>query len=186
MHPTLCLPSTFINWFSAWLASMKIDFRQHINPQCGHNPPMLACDGTHIGVLIMNMELERIVTGIDLDKEIKPKHKRLDRVLIRDKTTKHLRYICNKKLSKLAEDEILTMEEETRKTQYMLTYIQVKNDPIVHEFIQLFISGNKEDVFHNWMAKLLHMLSGDPPVESVVHFYSTCRYYYSLCANAGK
>ena len=62
-----------------------------------------------------------------------------------------------KKNSKLAEDEILTIEEETRKTQYMLTYIQVKNDPIVHEFIELFISGNKEDEFHNWMAKLLHM-----------------------------
>ena len=75
----------------------------------------------------MNMELERTVTGIDLDKEIKPKHKRLDRVLIHNKTTrKHLRYMCNKKLSKLAEDEILTMEEETRKTQYMLTHIQVK------------------------------------------------------------
>ena len=70
----------------------------------------------------------------------------------------------------MAEDEILTIEEETRKTQYMLKHIQVKNDPIVHEFIQLFISGNKEDVFHNWMAKLLHMLSGDPPVESVVPF----------------
>ena len=70
----------------------------------------------------------------------------------------------------MAEDEILTIEEETRKTQYMLTHIQVKNDPIVYEFIQLFISGNKEDVFYNWMAKLLHMLSGDPPVESVVPF----------------
>ena len=148
--PHFMSPNTFINWFFAWLASMKIDFKQHINPQCGHDPPMLACDGTHIGVSIMNMELERTVTGIDLDKEIKPKHKRLDRVLIHNKTTrKHLRYMCNKKLSKLAEDEILTIEKETRKTQYMLTHIQVKNDPIVHEFIQLFISGNKEDVFHN-------------------------------------
>ena len=76
---------------------MKIDFRQNIDPQCGHDPPMLACDGTHIGVSIMNMDLERSITGIDLDKEIKPKHKRLDRVLICDKTTrKHLRYMCKK------------------------------------------------------------------------------------------
>ena len=171
--PHFMSPNTFINWFFAWLASMKIDFRKHIDPQCGHDPPMLACDGTHIGVSIMNMELERTVTGIDLDKEIKPKHKRLDRLLICDKTTrKHLRYMCNKKLSKLPEDEILTLEQENRKTQDMLRHIQTKNAPIVHEFIQLFLSGNKEDVFNNWMAKLLHMLSGDPPIESVVPFTS--------------
>ena len=44
--PHFMSPNTFINWFFAWLASMKIDFKQHINPQCGHDPPMLACDGT--------------------------------------------------------------------------------------------------------------------------------------------
>ena len=80
--------------------------------------------------------------------------------------------MCNKKLAKLPEDEILTLEEENRKTIDMLRHIQTKNAPIVHGFIQLFLSGNKEDVFHNWMAKLLHMLSGDPPIESVVPFTS--------------
>ena len=75
--------------------------------------------------------------------------------------------MCNKKLSKLAEDEILTLEEETRKTQDMLRHIQLKNAPIVCEFIQLFLNGNKEGLFRKWMAKLLHLLSGDPPVESV-------------------
>ena len=80
--------------------------------------------------------------------------------------------MCNKKLSKLPEDEILTLEQENRKTEDMLRHIQTKNAPIVHEFIQLFLSGNKEDVFNNWMAKLLHMLSGDPPIESVVPFTS--------------
>ena len=76
--PHFMSPNTFINWFFAWLASMKIDFRKHIDPQCGHNPKMLACDGTHIGVSIMNMDLQKTVTGIDSDREIKPKHKRLD------------------------------------------------------------------------------------------------------------
>ena len=76
--------------------------------------------------------------------------------------------MCNKKLSKLAKHEILTLEEETRKTQDMLRHIQVKNVPTVCQFIQLLLIGNKEDLFHKWMAKLLHMLSGNPPVESVV------------------
>ena len=95
----------------------------------------------------MNMELERTVTGIDIDKEIKPKHKRLDRLLICDKTTrKLLRYMCNKKMSKLPEDEILTLEEETRKTQDMLRHIQTKNAPIVYEFIQLFLKWEQRRI----------------------------------------
>ena len=36
----------------------------------------------------------------------------------------------------------------------------------------MFLSGNHDELLHIWMAKLPHMLSGDPPVESVVPFSS--------------
>ena len=80
--PSFMSPNTFINWFFAWLANMKIDFRKHIDPQRGHDTKVFACDGTHIGVSIMNMDVQKTVTGIDSDRVIKPKHKCLDRVLI--------------------------------------------------------------------------------------------------------
>ena len=41
---------TFIGWFFGWLSALKIEFLKEIDPYCGHNPKMLACDGTHIGV----------------------------------------------------------------------------------------------------------------------------------------
>ena len=41
---------TFIGWFFSWHSAFKIDFRKHIDPFCGYNPDIFACDGTHIGV----------------------------------------------------------------------------------------------------------------------------------------
>ena len=114
----------------------------------------------------MHMDLGKTVTGIDIDKEVKLKQKRLDRLLICDKSTrKHLRYLCKKLLSKLPDDEIIQLDEEIRKTQDMLRHIQTKNVPVVYDFIDMFLSMNHEELFHIWMAKLLHMLSGDAPVK---------------------
>ena len=48
----------------------------------------------------------------------------------------------------------------------------MKNMPQVYDFIELFLSGRQDDLFHIWMVKLLHLLSDDPPVESVVPFSS--------------
>ena len=171
--PSFMSPNTFINWFFAQLASMKINFRKHIDPQCGHDPKILACDGTHIGVSIMNMDLQKTVCGIDSDRVIKPKHKCLDKVLICNKSTrKDLRYLCNKLLSKLPDDEMLQIDEENRKTQDMMRHIQMKNVPQVYDFTELFLRGRQDNLFHIWMGKLLHLLSSDPPVESFVLFSS--------------
>ena len=118
---------------------MKINFREHIDSQCGHDPKILANDGTHIGVSVMNMDLWKTVTGIDIDKEVKPNHKRLDRLLICDKSARmHLRYLCNKLLSKLPNHDIIQLNEENRKTQDMLRHIQTKNAPVVYDFIDIF------------------------------------------------
>ena len=131
---------------------MKIHFREHIDPQCGHDPKILACNGTHIGVSIMNTDLQKTVTGIDIDKEIKLKHKRLDRLLIDNKSTrKHLRYLYNKLLSKLPDDENLRLDEETRKTQDMVRHIQTNNVPVVPDFVDMFLSGIMMNCFtYGW------------------------------------
>ena len=61
--------NTFVKWFFGWLAHMKIDFRKEIDPWCGHDPEYLACDGTHIGVNIRHMHLDRPVIFPDKDGE---------------------------------------------------------------------------------------------------------------------
>lgn len=56
---------TFIKWIFSWMASMKIDFRKEVDPWCGHEPKVLACDGTHIGVSMRYMDLQNPVTISD-------------------------------------------------------------------------------------------------------------------------
>ena len=51
-------PNNFISWFFCWISAFQINFRKERNPWCGSKPPILACDGTHIGVSIRNMKLD--------------------------------------------------------------------------------------------------------------------------------
>ena len=61
---------------------MKIDFRKEIDPVCGYNPKILTCDGTHIGVSIKHLHLDKPVTQPDTDEIMKAKHQRIRRLLI--------------------------------------------------------------------------------------------------------
>ena len=56
--------------FSAGKCKLPFTFGAEQDPWCGSKPPILACDGTHIGISIRNMKLERPVTDTDL-----PEHK---------------------------------------------------------------------------------------------------------------
>ena len=100
--PNFMSANTFVKRFFGWLAHMKIDFRKEINPWCGHDPQYLACDGTHIGVNIKHMHLDRPVIFPDKDCEpLQALHRRKDRNIIPDdETRKHLWYICEQVLPK--------------------------------------------------------------------------------------
>ena len=96
-------PNSFISWFFSWIAVLKIDFQKEIEPWCQHKPSILACDGTHIGITKMNMNLLKNVTLPD-DKEttLKSMHKRYDCVIVRKKEhRKHMQYLSKKYLKKL-------------------------------------------------------------------------------------
>ena len=75
--------NTFIGWFFAWITAFKIDFRKEVDPWCEYKPKILACDGTHIGVSVRNMNLDMPVTMPDMkDAVLKPMHKRGDRLIL--------------------------------------------------------------------------------------------------------
>ena len=78
--------NTFISYFFAWLSSFQINFRKHIDPKCGHNPRILACDGTHMGVSAKNMKLEYPVTKPDIDIVLESRHRQKQRALIPNST----------------------------------------------------------------------------------------------------
>ena len=85
---------------------MKIDFRKEIDPVYGYNPKVLACDGTHIGVSIKHLHLDKPVTQPDLDEVKKAKHQRIKRLLIGQKSTREaICYCCNDILGKITDEE---------------------------------------------------------------------------------
>ncbi len=92
--------TTFNKVFFTWIAKMNLDFRQFIDPWCGYDPPVLACDGTHLGVSFKNLKLEKPVTEPDLvGQKVKPVHKRADRLLLSDQEARgFLHFLCLKLL----------------------------------------------------------------------------------------
>ena len=53
--------TTFTAFIFSWMANFNIDFRE-VCSQCGHNPPVLACDGTKIGIPLRNAKFSAIET----------------------------------------------------------------------------------------------------------------------------
>ena len=181
------ITNTFISWFFCWIAAFKIDFCQEHNPWCENKPPILACNGTHIGVSIRNLNLRMPVMEPDLPHvTLKAQHKRNDQLLIRDASSrKHLKYLCRKYLKKTKEKELIDEELELTRTQEMLAKVLSENkfdehgneiQPPQQELYEAllvftnywFIPMHKEIV--NILARLLFMLSGDAAVSSVAPF----------------
>ena len=62
MSPNFMSINTFLKSFFGCMSNMKLDFRKEIDPVCGYNPKILECDGTHIGVSIKHLHLDKPVT----------------------------------------------------------------------------------------------------------------------------
>lgn len=83
-----CLPTsrpfmshtTFIAWWLSWASSHKIDFRLPC-PVCKHNPKMLACDGTQVGICLKKANFPPIEKVTD-STPIPTPHKRMDRCFL--------------------------------------------------------------------------------------------------------
>ena len=137
-------PNTFVKWFLTWISAFQIDFRKEIDPWCEHNPRILACDGTHIGVATRKMNLAQPVTiADDIDHTSIKKHKWYDRVLVADTNARlHLNYICRKILKKLKPKEKLSEEQELCETQYIMNEVRRIGDDILTQIVTTLIETN--------------------------------------------
>lgn len=68
--------TTWVKVVFSWIVSHKIDFRKEIDPYCGYDPKLLACDGTHIGVSVKHLKLDPPITKPELETSKDPNHKR--------------------------------------------------------------------------------------------------------------
>ena len=166
-------PNTFIQWFFGWIAAFKIDFRKEIDPWCKYSPKMLACDGTHIGVSLRHMKLDKPVTTADRSDRILPSlHQRNDRALLKDTARrKHLRYLVKKFLKKkFKKKEMLNTEEEVFETAMLNDYIESECHEPVKLFLLEFLHPTQHPEFVQCMARLLYMMSGDAALCTILPF----------------
>ena len=106
-------PTTFISWFFSWLLAFKIDFRKEIDPYCRYTPKILACDGTHIGVLLRHLQMDKPVTKNDTNEVIPWVHGRIGCLLFQDETVqRHVKYMCLKYMNGINTDDLLSEVDE--------------------------------------------------------------------------
>ena len=165
--------NTFIAYIFGWLSAFKINFRKEIDPICKHDPSVLVCDGTHIGVSIKNMNLQHPVTEPELQEVVKPLHKRAQRVLVYEQNArKHLKYITRKILGKMNADELLLCEEEERRNDMMLLEIQNMNHPQLTQFIELYLDNTQNHEVTLAIACVMQMFCIDASMSSGLPFRS--------------
>ena len=73
---------TFIHCFFSWVAALGIDYRQQVDPWCKHNPKVLACDGTKIGVSMKMQKLDPPITKPTIQHTEETLHKKFDRCFL--------------------------------------------------------------------------------------------------------
>ncbi len=104
---------TFIDLFFSWVARMGIDFRKEVDPWCGYDPKVLACDGTHIGVSLKMQNLRDPVTSSELlDQKLPSLHKKDHRCF--------LPYPLKDNFSSVAEHERVKASTRNARTNLLL------------------------------------------------------------------
>ena len=123
---------------------------------------MLACDGTHIGISMCNMKLDKPVTAPDLkDTIIKPHHKRKKWLIIPLKEPRlHLRYLSKKYLKNLKPSEILTNDLEVGRMGELLQYVSLNCPVAFYEVLLVFAQ----------QTHILYILPGDAAMSSLLPF----------------
>ena len=158
---------TFIGWFFGWLSAFKIDFRKEIDPFCGYNPRVLACDGTHIGVSLRHLKLDKPVTKPDKTDVSPWVHGKPERRMFHRKQDKdHVKYMCRKILNQIKPEQILSDIDERGLT--LETLQKISQDKPLRDFIEpiLYQTGRKD--YLDMCAEFVHSLSGDEFIGTVV------------------
>ena len=158
---------TFIGWFFGWLSAFKIDFRKEIDPFCGYNPRVLACDGTHIGVSLRHLKLEKPVTKADRPDVIPWNHHKPERrVFQKDTVRNHMRYMARRILNRVNPEKILPPIEERALTLESLDIIS-QHKPL-RDFVQPILFETLRKDYLELCAEFLHSLSGDDFIATII------------------
>ena len=133
---------------------------------------MLACDGTHIGVSLRQMNLRNPVTRPDPTLPVLDAcHQRYNRILLTDThMRKHPSYLSRKYLRKLRPEDHLDANIEAERTREFQQNLGAHCDQPVKNFILALVQRSEDQEILYYIARILYMLSGDAAMDAVVPF----------------
>ena len=113
--------------------------------------------------------MDKPVTQPDLDEVKKAKHQRIKMLLIGQKSTREaIRYCCNDILGKITNEERAKYVNPQQTHLNLHQTVQMKCSQPVRNFIQTVIDKNQDKHLLKEMAYILHMLTGDAAISSVI------------------
>ena len=99
---------------------------------------------------------------------VKAKHKRYDRVIIiNTKAREQLNYLCKKRLGKLGPKQIISEEALQARNYALMDHLKDIGEPVLEEFVKIFVKQNQDEEVLDAMLQLLYMLSGDASMSRV-------------------
>ena len=108
------------------------------------------------------------MTATDDDRVVKAKHKRYDRVIIiNTKAREQLHYLCKKRLGKLGPKHIISEEALHARNDALIEHLKDIGEPVLEEFVKIFVEQNQDEEVLDAMLQLLYMLSGDASMSTV-------------------
>ena len=180
---------TFTNWIFSWLSSFQDDFRTTCSV-CKENPPVVACDGTKLGIYFKNSSVVPIEEPSS-KTTVKSVHRRTERQFFHYKTsespsTKQEKRLAREDLSYFVAKRTFSLQEwESANVIAKLKSGKIKkrseSDRIVcllkntpapcQSVMQQFISetGFSPDV-NKCLAQVLRVFSTESPVSSLVNY----------------
>ena len=78
-----------------------------------------------------------------------------------------LNYICKKRMGKLKPKQIISDEEVMARNHALIAHLKDIGEPVLEEFINIFLEQNQDEEVLNAMLQLLFMLSGDASMSTV-------------------
>ena len=173
-YPLFMSKSLIVDVAFGWLASMKIDFRKHIDPYCKHSPKILGCDATHVGPSLRHIDIDAIEKADD-DIQISSQHQRYDRTFVTGtdsisvQNRHHLKYIVKKAIGEFDQQELLPPNVEQSRLLMLLSSLPKSS----HYFNSgLANSTLSPESFSFSVLDLFKRLCTDAPLISLFPFAS--------------
>ena len=190
--PSFMSTQTFIDWFFAWASHMNIEFREKCH-WCGDQSPLVACDGTKIGIGLRNAFVEPIETTTN-NKAIPTPNRRYDRTFITNLDPKNSGIFKEARmlLKKISNDILHPASNPSADSNAVDALMAILPEASVPAFTRMNFDPSASLQVKKAYAKVFKLLSQDASVDALIPLAETdgviafCRKCFSKKASESE